>query len=141
MAVGAAASLLGAVIACLVAQFPWWIRIAAGAVFLGTGGRAFLSVVLLRGSGAIRSLAWDPDGRWWLTDAGGKTIAAELSSPSAAFGNLLMLHFRGCGGGHSRGDGLHRVCVLDGRALDASRFRALRRRLRLVSGASSGTAC
>lgn len=115
---------------CLYAPLPWAARIGALAAVAWAGYPTVVRDVLLRGELAILHLAWDSEGSWRLTDAAGRTRRAQLSPASAALGGVLILHFR-----TDRG---RQICLLDGRALDPGRWRALCRRLRIETAAGRG---
>jgi len=109
-----------------------WRLLLAGIVAV----TAVPAVRLAAGSEApnrVRALAWDEEGRWWLSDDDGVCVEARLTG-ARIFGPLVFLRWK------DTGRRLRRAAI-DASAGPAEQGRGLIGRLRLLQGSGSYQAC
>lgn len=107
-----------------VLDLPWWLKLTLAMAVLIQAVITWRRHVNLTASGAIRAIVWTADGQWELSDADGKTHAAQLRRASYVQPALVVLRFK-------LGKYRRRAVLLPADGVDADLHRRLRVGLRL----------
>jgi len=107
-----------------ILDLPWWLKSTLAVAVLIQAVITWRRHVNVTAPGAIRAIVWRADGQWELSDADGKTHAAQLRRASYVQPALVVLRFK-------LGKYRRRAVLLPVDGVDADLHRRLRVGLRL----------